>query len=430
GELEKFLKAGFERPPVTFKRYTGQESLEEKLAIVKDPPDVLLTNYVMLELILTRPQERQLVQAAQGLRFLVFDELHTYRGRQGADVAMLIRRVRERIGGEALQCIGTSATMASEGTYADRQAKVAEVASKVFGVPVSEEHVIGETLRRETRERDFSDPTQRDELREDVLQHERLATYDHARLKGTALSSWVETAFGVETEEGTGRLVRATPRRLGGEGGAAQTLAELTGLDRTLCERALKAVLLAGSEARDTATGRPLFAFRLHQFISKGNAVYATPEAPAERFVTLDAQQFAPGREREAVLFPLAFCRECGHEYHTVWLDEQNDRLVSRQFSETKGVDGLKAGYLYTSVESPGRADRPAVYCSRLAAGWREERNGEVGLRAHRKGDVPRTLSVLPNGRLDPPGRRFQFVPAPFKFCLECGVAYPGRRGD
>src|SRR5690606_15363448 len=151
GELEKFLKAGFERPPVTFKRYTGQESLEEKLAIVKDPPDVLLTNYVMLELILTRPQERQLVQAAQGLRFLVFDELHTYRGRQGADVAMLIRRVRERIGGEALQCIGTSATMASEGTYADRQAKVAEVASKVFGVPVSEEHVIGETLRRETR---------------------------------------------------------------------------------------------------------------------------------------------------------------------------------------------------------------------------------------------------------------------------------------
>lgn len=430
GELEKFLKAGFERPPVTFKRYTGQESLEEKLAIVKDPPDVLLTNYVMLELILTRPQERQLVQAAQGLRFLVFDELHTYRGRQGADVAMLIRRVRERIGGEALQCIGTSATMASEGTYADRQAKVAEVASRVFGVPLAKEHIIGETLRRETRGRDFSDPVQRNELREDVLNHERLATYDHARLKDTALASWVETVFGIETEQGTGRLVRATPQRLSGDDGAAKTLAELTGLDRSLCERALKGALLAGSEARDAATGRPLFAFRLHQFISKGNAVYATPEDPGERFVTMDAQQFAPGREREAVLFPLAFCRECGHEYYTAWLDEENGRFVPRQFSETKGRDGLKAGYLYTSVERPWPAERTEEYYSRLPADWLEERNGEVTLRSHRKRDVPTDRNVLPDGRIDPSGRRFQFVQAPFKFCLGCGVVYPGRRGD
>lgn len=158
GELEKFLVKGFNKPPVTFRRYTGQESHEEKQEIIQNPPDVLLTNYVMLELILTRPQERRLVEAAEGLRFLVFDELHTYRGRQGSDVAMLIRRVRERAGGPDLQCIGTSATMASEGTLADRQAKVAEVASRIFGVPVAAEHVIGETLQRETPELGFEEP--------------------------------------------------------------------------------------------------------------------------------------------------------------------------------------------------------------------------------------------------------------------------------
>ena len=50
----------------------------------------------MLEYLLTRPRERQkLIGAAQGLRFLVLDELHTYRGRQGADVAMLVRRLRD-----------------------------------------------------------------------------------------------------------------------------------------------------------------------------------------------------------------------------------------------------------------------------------------------------------------------------------------------
>ena len=61
-----------------------------------NPPDILLTNYVMLELMLTRPDERRsLIRRREGLRFLVLDELHTYRGRQGADVAMLVRRVRE-----------------------------------------------------------------------------------------------------------------------------------------------------------------------------------------------------------------------------------------------------------------------------------------------------------------------------------------------
>ncbi len=81
GELKKFLQLGYpdQTGPVTFARYTGQESDEVRQRIIANPPDVILTNYVMLELILTRPIERQLVEAAQGLQFLVLDELHTYR---------------------------------------------------------------------------------------------------------------------------------------------------------------------------------------------------------------------------------------------------------------------------------------------------------------------------------------------------------------
>jgi ATP-dependent helicase YprA (DUF1998 family) len=105
GELEKFLKLGYPdgKGPVTFARYTGQESDEERQRIIANPPDILLTNYVMLELILTRSQERPLIRQAQDLGFLVFDELHTYRGRQGADVAFLIRRTRELLAAENLQ---------------------------------------------------------------------------------------------------------------------------------------------------------------------------------------------------------------------------------------------------------------------------------------------------------------------------------------
>jgi ATP-dependent helicase YprA (DUF1998 family) len=91
-ELEKSLRYGYGQgaEPVTFARYTGQEKPDERRLILADPSDILLTNYVMLDLVLTRPDERRhLISAAQGLQFLVLDELHTYRGRQGADVLSL-----------------------------------------------------------------------------------------------------------------------------------------------------------------------------------------------------------------------------------------------------------------------------------------------------------------------------------------------------
>ena len=98
-ELHKFINLGYPdlKGPVRFARFTGQESPENRHEIRANPPDILLTNYVMLELLLTRPYDRRLIDMARGLKFLVFDELHTYRGRQGADVAMLTRSRRDRV---------------------------------------------------------------------------------------------------------------------------------------------------------------------------------------------------------------------------------------------------------------------------------------------------------------------------------------------
>lgn len=170
GELEKFLCEGYptNRPPVTFQRYTGQENLEQKNAIIENPPDILLTNYVMLELIMTRVEDKKLLSTAS-LKFVVLDELHTYRGRQGADVAMLIRRLSEKYGGSGLQFVGTSATLASEGSHEKQREDVAAVASLLFGSDVKKERVITETLQRATQEFDFTDPANILALRERVL---------------------------------------------------------------------------------------------------------------------------------------------------------------------------------------------------------------------------------------------------------------------
>lgn len=116
-EFDKFLSQ-VANTHIRVEQYTGQESLTKKTEIQNNPPQILLTNYVMLELMLSRTHEDKLV-ASPDLKFLVLDELHTYRGRQGADVAMLIRKLRQRCGQDFL-CIGTSATMSTEGDRASQ----------------------------------------------------------------------------------------------------------------------------------------------------------------------------------------------------------------------------------------------------------------------------------------------------------------------
>ena len=65
-ELGKYLTVGYTGQPVTFKRYTGQENAKERNAIIANLPDILLTNYVMLELILTRLCEQPLLHMLTG----------------------------------------------------------------------------------------------------------------------------------------------------------------------------------------------------------------------------------------------------------------------------------------------------------------------------------------------------------------------------
>jgi ATP-dependent helicase YprA (DUF1998 family) len=293
GEMDKFLGPGFPagKPPVRFDRYTGQENEEARDRILNNPPDVLLTNYVMLELILTRPREREhLIKAAGDLKFLVLDELHTYRGRQGADVSMLVRRLRETLKAEDVICVGTSATMGTGATFADVKRDVADVATRLFGAPVSEDDVIGERLRRITPNLQVDDPRIAEQLSVRVRDSSlNIPTAFDAFCKDP-LASWVETTFGLEKENGTEYLKRATPKTLRDAG---MRLSEELGLDQDACAAAIQRWLLHGYKCEpDPISGNRPFAFRLHQFISKGDAVYATLGRGADRWMTLAHSAF------------------------------------------------------------------------------------------------------------------------------------------
>ena len=115
---------GDDRSTSTRREMTGTHLISDPSALMDDPPDILLTNYKMLDRLLTTPRRQRLWAAntppksragwEQPLTYLVLDEFHTYDGAQGTDVACLIRRLGQRLGSaEALCPVGTSATVGS-----------------------------------------------------------------------------------------------------------------------------------------------------------------------------------------------------------------------------------------------------------------------------------------------------------------------------
>lgn len=437
-ELEKYLTLGYpaSERQVTFKRYTGQESISERNEIIANPPDILLTNYVMLELILTRQREQPLLDKTQ-LRFLVLDELHTYRGRQGADVALLVRRVRNRLTPKeiTLQCVGTSATLASGGSREEQREDIASMASLLFGCPVLPEHVIGESLKRVTPEVDETSPAFRQRLAERVKSFDPQTISSREEFSQDPLAIWLESTFGIIRREE--RLVRSTPRRIAGESASAAQLLQqatdspgTTGFSEAHYAEVIKQGLLVGYE-------QEAFAFRLHQFISKGDTVYATLEQVERRHITLQPQLYAPGG-RERLLFPLVFCRECGQEYYVVrWRDEET--LVTREVQdllrETPDDNGKKPasqrltgrpGFLFVDNDDHWPRDKGGIE-ERLPEEWRETVKDKVRLNSTGRDHRPLPLYVHPDGRVDEEeasGTPCFFLRASFLYCMHCGVTY------
>ena len=132
-----------------YPRDMGEDHIiENRNAIIDTVPDILLTNFKMLDYGLMRQEFMPLWKGnidteVKALRFIVLDELHTYDGAQGTDVANLIRRLKLKLNlPKASLCpIGTSATI---GNGEDSKARLCEYATNVFGEQFREECVIEE----------------------------------------------------------------------------------------------------------------------------------------------------------------------------------------------------------------------------------------------------------------------------------------------
>ena len=422
-EIAKFIDQAVGLPdgfkPVV-SRYTGQESHAEREAIAENPPDILLTNYMMAELLLTRQDEvdAKVIENASGLEFIVLDELHTYRGRQGADVAVLVRRLRDRCaGGTNPVCIGTSATMIPEDQEEGAAEKaVSAVARRLFGAEFGADSVIDESLRRATD--DSLDLEWARKGLADTLSRSLPKKLDDETLRRHPLAVWTELAVGLDDER---KLKRKKPVSLKD---AAETLAEDSGVDRKKCAKVLKKFFAKASLPEDQrgGTGKGSFlAFKLHRFISGAGDVFTTL-ADQPRTVLFDGQREDP-KEPGVRLYPTRFCRVCGQEYHVVAKTE-NEGAVSflpRSIDETPldDEDSDIGGYLCPIPE-----DSDDFAFDGEARGypenWLKDANGVARLSPNRRKRAPQPWLIAANGEHAEDGRRFWFIPGKFGFCLQC----------
>ena len=416
--LREFQKKNWPDSPVRFDRYTGQEREHDRERILQDPPHILLTNYVMAEYILLRPNERPLLSTAtRDLQTLVMDELHFYRGRQGADVAMLTRRLQEHAGKD-LQTIATSATIVTGDSRQECKKAVADLSSRFFGRDIPETNIVDETLRRVAK---VPVPSTTAALRASV--ETPLPVSEPEAVSQHPFTAWVEEAFGLTTNE-EGQLIRRAPETFDA---VMKHLEKESGLPQEQCKERLLGILKAGQALSDS--GQPILAFRLHQWLSSGGSVYATLEDVECREFTMDGQYKV---DEERVLFPLAFCRECGQEYYLVSRagDPGAEQLLPRSpmvgapEEDTDGEEGffaLEDGNLWAGSDDE------------LPESWFNERRSGRVIKPNYAGFRPvryRTATDGSLGKTDGAGVSGWFLPRPLLICLRCRAVYDKRSSD
>ena len=338
---ENYEKSTSQEFPITFGQYTGQEKEEVRVRMRENPPHVLLTNYMMLELVLTRVQERAIRDAIyDNLRFLVFDELHTYRGRQGADVAILIRRIRAQCK-QPVMCIGTSATMISVGSLASQREQVARVATTIFGRPFSPDQVVNERLDRSL---EYSGHLPSISVLAEAISAGIDTDANDAKLRSHPVAVWLENRIALEEREG--QLVRRRPLRISE---VVSALAEDSGQSDGMCRTCLADLLLwistVNQRLRIVGSRYTILPFKLHQFIAQTGSVYTTLDQDENRFITLEPGIYKQDEEKNKAIFPNVFSRATGHPF--ICVSRIGDRLEPREFRETSEEEAQKTdGYI------------------------------------------------------------------------------------
>jgi ATP-dependent helicase YprA (DUF1998 family) len=395
--------------------------------ITANPPDILMTNYQMLELILTRFDDKMIfpLHKKDSFRFLVLDEIHTYSGRRGADVAMLIRRLKwhTRTAG-ILRCIGTSATIQS-GDSEEAKTEMANFAEKLFGESFYAEHIIGEFYAPlpEKKSSEFSLPS--------LLTEEELESFDGSLQKTMLLAQkFVAQKLPELSQENYRNELQSLFFNHPLFDFLEKELADISSFKDLLIHyqeklrpfednwnqlrRELIAALFIGSQLQKE-DGSPFFVIKLHTFFSQGRGIKATIEkANVQLTYKGDTMLKSANSGYDLTAFQLVFCQSCGQEFYVVY--EKDSAILPRDFDSYDDEPGGDKAYLM--VKEWNHQQTP------LPDNWLTEKEA---IKKIYQPHVPITtrFNNVENRLSD--GMVVTLIREPFLFCPNCGIDYDRR---
>lgn len=347
---------------ITIGRYTGQTSFKSRESVEKElldtpnspfrelfgnkipdnwllsrtemldtPPNILVTNYAMLEHLLLLPRNAGLFAGAD-IRFLVLDEVHVYSGAQATEVALLLRKLKNRYApGQDVRSMGTSASL---GKGKESKKQVLKFAKRLFGTPFAKvvtatrlhHHILLE-----------SKPTDKRTAGEWIALHAALQKVRDLPPK-EQLEPWIErlgnrVSLGIKPDENDhlqsflcrllskDELVHEVAQFLSNS--EMKPFAEIAtdlfpDVDRSEAQRGLKSLVALGAYAREAPSEFPLLPARYHFFargIEEATISLENAEVHSEQISNLRFKREFLDHDNNRPRYRLMTCRSCGELY-------------------------------------------------------------------------------------------------------------------
>lgn len=335
--INELLEAAGAADSVKVKKYDRGTSQPEREQMRNTPPRILLTNYVMLEYLLVRPADRDSIFANHRCRFLVLDEVHTYRGILGSNIALLVRRLQAHLGQARqdwrsdvqgpqaslryprLLCVGTSATIKSVNDPAlsesqrqqVRDTAVQEFFHRLTGCRAADVRVVGEELQ------EINIPAEAS-ISENGADIGSPDIHDLDSVK-SALCASAGASLDVSLEEAVRRcrllwllnrwLIRAPMPVSGIVQKLKAEVPEREAVPDATVQREVEAVLIAGASLPEDTLG--ILRLRAHRMIRGGWKFTRCIEPGCGRLYPKGEERCECGRDTA----PLHLCRSCGADY-------------------------------------------------------------------------------------------------------------------
>jgi ATP-dependent helicase YprA (DUF1998 family) len=333
-DMDPAQRALFDQYPLP-NEIIGRDQIQEQGML----PQILITNYAMLEYLLLRPQDNPLFIQGRW-RFIVLDEAHTYAGAQGIEVGLLMRRLKLRLGAEPgkTRCIATSATLTN-----DDAGNACQFAEALFGEEFATDDIVFGEL-----DHDYVPPTTSRQPVASAYVHEEFENLirnvrqehwesaDEIALLMNEIGLIDSSELGFADQHSTpqflwevlrGNADLTNLRNLMAKAGQpieVETVAEQLFHDRLPPEQqqdALYHLIELASMARPEVDKPSLLPARYHLFVRPPQGIWVclNPACAAKHSENEWSKLFATPRETcdvcQAPVYPLFVCRACGQVY-------------------------------------------------------------------------------------------------------------------